>query len=288
VSRPSTPVAGGPADAGHADVRRDDAGFRALSEKISRDRGFSCASYKERCLRRRIAVRMRARGVHTFGDYAAVLDADTHEYERLLDVLTINVTKLFRNWETYAALSRLVVPAVWARPEAELGLWSAGCSSGEEAYSLAILFHRHAVHAGEGGRLGRVRVLGSDIDRESLAAAARGTFGEAAFADTPRELRDRYFSSDPPFAVAPEIRRLVAFERRDILREPLPQAQHVIACRNVIIYFDRATQEALFERFHASLRPGGFLVLGKVETLLGPARSLFVPVDARERIFRRS
>jgi chemotaxis methyl-accepting protein methylase len=180
------------------------------------------------------------------------------------------------------------VPEVWALPDAALRVWSAGCSSGEEAFSLAILFHRHAAARGEAGRLGRLRVLGSDIDRDSLAAAARGTYAEATFADTPRELREQYFSSAAPYAVAPEVRSLVAFERRDILREPPPPgAHHVVACRNVIIYFDRATQEALFERFHAALRPGGFLVLGKVETLLGPARSLFAPVDPRERIFRR-
>jgi chemotaxis methyl-accepting protein methylase len=265
----------------------DEAGFRALTGKITRERGFRCASYKEKCLRRRIAVRMRARGVHSYADYARVLDADAREYERLLDALTINVTKLFRNWETYAAVARSVVPAVWALADSSLRVWSAGCSSGEEPYSLAILFHRHAAALGEDGRLGRLRVLGTDIDRESLAAAARGAYDEAAFADTPAELRARYFSDAPPYAVAPEVRSLATFERGDLLRDPAPTGQHLITCRNVIIYFDRATQEALFERFHAALRPGGFLVLGKVETLLGPARTMFAPIDARERIFRR-
>jgi chemotaxis protein methyltransferase CheR len=271
----------------HGGRAHDEAGFRALTGKITGERGFRCASYKEKCLRRRIAVRMRACGVHSFADYARVLDADAREYERLLDALTINVTKLFRNWETYAAVARAVVPAVWALPDAPLRAWSAGCSSGEEPYSLAILFHRHAAALGELGRLERLRVLGTDIDRESLAAAERGAYDEAAFADTPPELRARYFSATPPHAVVPEVRSLVAFERSDLLRDPTPTGQHLVTCRNVIIYFDRDTQEALFERFHAALRPGGFLVLGKVETLLGPARSMFAPVDARERIFRR-
>ena len=263
-------------------------GFAALTGKISSERGFGCANYKEKCLRRRIAVRMRAKGVHTFADYARVLDADPREYDRLMDALTINVTKLFRNWETYAAIERLVVPALWALPAPAIRVWSAGCSSGEEVYSLAALFHRHAERAGELSRLSRVRILGSDIDRESLAAAARGAYDDAAFADTPPELRARYFSRIAPHAAAPELRALVAFERRDILGEPPPDGAHqLVTCRNVIIYFDRATQESLFLRFHAALAPGGFLVLGKVETLLGPARSLFAPVDPRERIFRR-
>jgi chemotaxis methyl-accepting protein methylase len=265
-----------------------DPGFAMLTAKISAERGFGCASYKQKCLRRRIAVRMRAKGVHSYADYMAVLDREPAEYERLLDALTINVTKLFRNWETFDSIRRNVVPALWSTGM-PIRAWSAGCSSGEETYSLAALFHAHAEERGEGVRLAsRLTVIGTDIDRESLAAASRGTYEEAAFADTPVELRRRYFSAAPPHEVVPELRQATRFERRDLLREPAPgSAFQLITCRNVIIYFDRGTQEALFERFFDALAPGGFLVLGKVETLLGIARSRFAPVDARERIFRR-
>src|SRR5471030_898673 len=108
-----------------------DAGFTALTDKIERDKGFGCASYKEKCLRRRIAVRMRARGVHTYTDYARVLDADAAEYDRLLDVLTINVTKLFRNWDVYASMTATVIPALWHSESPSIRVWSAGCSSGD-------------------------------------------------------------------------------------------------------------------------------------------------------------
>ena len=265
----------------------DEAGFAALTAKIARERAFGCASYKEKCLRRRIAVRMRARGVHQFADYAALLDRDAVEYERLIDTLTINVTKLFRNWSTFDALARVVVPILWEGAARPIRGWSAGSSSGEEAYSLAILLHRHAALRGETADASRVQVLGSDIDRVSLDAARRGQFSEAAFADTPVDIRRRYFSVRPPFEVVPELRPLVSFERRDLIVDPSPSGMHVIACRNVLIYFDRATQEQLFQRFHDALAPGGFLVLGKVETLLGPTRSMFTAVDPRERIFRR-
>ena len=263
--------------------------FAALTDKISRERGFGCASYKEKCLRRRIAVRMRATGVHTYQAYADVLDRDVREYERLLDALTINVTKLFRNWETYEMVGSTIIPALWARPDHEINVWSAGCSSGEEPYSLAVLFHRHAEAVGELHRLKRVRIIGTDIDRDSLAAAERGVFAEAAFADTPPDIRARYFSDATPAVVDPVIRSIVSFERRDLLSDgPPPGALHMITCRNVIIYFDRTTQERLFQQFHGLLRPGGFLVLGKVETLLGPARNLFTSVRGRERIFTRT
>lgn len=263
--------------------------FNALLDKISRDREFRCRSYKDKCLRRRIAVRLRARGVPTYMEYAQLLDSDPREYDKLLDTLTINVTKLFRNWESYDALARLVVPALWSGPATSLNVWSAGCASGDEAYSLAILFHRHAAATGDGAlAASRVRVLGTDINGGSLHAAARGVFPEAAFADTPPDIRAAYFAAGSPAEAASAVREMVRFERRDLIRQPPPAGQHLICCRNVVIYFDRETQESLFERFHDALVPDGYLMLGKVETLLGAARGLFRPVDARERIFRRA
>lgn len=262
--------------------------FERLTRKISAERGFGCASYKEKCLQRRIAVRMRARGVHTYGEYARVLDADATEYDRLLDALTINVTKLFRNWEAYRAIAERVIPELWAAPLPAIRVWSAGCSSGHEPFSLAVLFHRHAERLGDVSGLSRVDLLGTDIDRRSLIAARQGNFAEPDFADTPSDIRERYFAAAPPHTVSPEVRRLVRFENRDLLRQPPPKGPlHLIACRNVLIYFDRDTQARLFEAFHAALAPGGFLLLGKVETILGSARSSFVAVDARERIFQR-
>jgi chemotaxis protein methyltransferase CheR len=231
-------------------------------------------------------VRMRARGVHTFEEYGQVLDRDRHEYDLLLDALTINVTKFFRNPETFAAIDREIVPAMYARVEPQLRIWSAGCASGEEPYSLAMLMHRYAV--AQGKRFDRVDVLGTDLDRASLAAAERAVYLEPTLADTPAELRQMYFPLHPPYRIPGDVRARVQFRRHDLLREPFPESQHLIVCRNVIIYFDRTTQEELFARFAAALLPGGFLVLGRVETLFGPARTMFAPVDSRERLFRRT
>ena len=282
-----TAMAPGEVTTGAGDVRGGE--FAALTRKISADRGFRCASYKEKCLQRRIAVRMRARSVQTYDEYARLLDSDASEYDRLLDALTINVTKLFRNWDVYASIAENVVPVLWHRQSPSIEVWSAGCSSGEEPYSLAVLFHRYAAKQGMLAQIGRVHVLGTDIDRQSLAAAECGEFAEGDFADTPDELRTRYFAPEPPFTVVSAVREMVTFARRDLLTDPWPASGSfdLIVCRNVMIYFDRESQEQLFDLFHDALAPGGFLVLGKVETLLGRARARFLPVDARERIFRR-
>jgi chemotaxis methyl-accepting protein methylase len=267
----------------------DDAGFLALMDKITRDRGFQCSSYKDKCLRRRVAVRMRAKGTVSHSEYAGILDADPREYDRLVRSLTINVTKFFRNWDTFSAIQQKVVPALWERGERELRVWSAGCASGEEPYSLAILVHKHAAEQRQLPRLGSVSIVGTDIDTHSLGDAESAAYGETALGDTPAALRRNYFSETGGlFTLLPDVRRLVKFRCGDLLRARPPfENIHLIACRNVVIYFEREAQDALFAEFHRALAPGGFLVLGKVETLLGAARGLFSPVNARERIFRK-
>jgi chemotaxis protein methyltransferase CheR len=271
-------------------IQGDDAGFQALIAKITRDRGFRCSSYKDKCLRRRIAVRMRAKRAATAGEYSVALDADPKEYDRLIRSLTVNVTKFFRNWDTYAVIEKAVVPDLWDRNEAETRIWSAGCSSGEEPYSIGILMHKHAAARQESARLETVKVLGTDIDADCIRDAERAFYADTALGDTPPAIREHYFPQTAGLhGMLPEVRRLASFERNDLLAyEPPLQDVHLILCRNVIIYFEREAQDALFSAFHRALAPGGYLVLGKVETLLGDARSLFSPVNARERIFRKA
>ena len=270
-------------------IQGDDAEFHALMDKITRDRGFRCSSYKDKCLRRRIAVRMRAKGTLSHTEYAGILDADPGEYDRLVRSLTINVTKFFRNWATFSAVQQKVIPALWERGERELHVWSAGCSSGEEPYSLAILMHKHAAERSQQSQLESLSIVGTDIDDHCLGAAERALYGETALGDTPAELREQYFPEVAGlFTMLPEVRRLVTFQRADLFQSNPPfEDIHLLVCRNVVIYFEREAQDALFAAFHRALAPGGFLVLGKVETLLGAARGLFSPVNARERIFRK-
>ena len=270
-------------------IQDEDAEFRALMEKITRDRGFQCSRYKDKCLRRRFAVRMRAKGAASHTEYARILDSDPREYDRLVRSLTINVTKFFRNWDTYSVVSQKVIPALMERGERELRIWSAGCSSGEEPYSVAILMHQHAAETNRLPRLKSVSIVGTDIDTDCLGEADRAFYPDSALGETPAELREKYF---PVVAgmhtMRPDVRQLVTFQARDLLNSPPPfEDVHLLVCRNVVIYFEREAQDALFAEFHRGLAPGGFLVLGKVETLLGAARGLFSPVNARERIFRK-
>ncbi|MGH7465693.1 MAG: CheR family methyltransferase, partial [Longimicrobiales bacterium] len=229
----------------HGDLSEADAAeLSALKQQIQASVGFFCGGYKERCLRRRIAVRMRARGVHTYAAYGALLESDGTEYDRLVDALTINVSKFYRNAEVWEMVSRRIMPELCALPDPRIRIWSAGTASGEEAYSASIMVHEYAAAHGENAA--RFDVLGTDIDRDSLAYAARAEYTDFAMTDIEPELRDRWFDHEGVYRLRPKARENVRFATLDLISDPFPENQHLIFCRNVIIYFERAVQEQLF------------------------------------------
>ncbi|HUK21083.1 MAG TPA: protein-glutamate O-methyltransferase CheR [Gemmatimonadales bacterium] len=268
-------------------IPSQDPEFDALTRKISLARGISCESYKHKCFRRRLAVRMRARGVHTYGAYARLLDEDATEYDRLLDTLTINVTKFWRNAETWEALA-VYLRELWHAREGRIRVWSAGCASGEEPYSLAVAIAETARHQGQERWLDRPRIDATDLDRESIARTESAAFPASAFGEIPGELAARYFSAVEPRQAVERLRTMMRVRRHDLTTEPPPAAPYdLIVCRNVMIYFERPLQERLFGAFADALVPAGILVLGKVETLFGEVRQRFKLEEPRERIYRR-
>lgn len=269
----------------------DDPGLVALAERIAGRSGLDMGAYKDRCLRRRIAARLRACGVHSYTEYLEVLDRQPEELDRLLDALTINVTKFFRNPETWAWLGAHLLPSLLDARQGALRAWSAGCASGEEAYTLAILAADVLERMDRTAWLHRIRIDATDFDRESLERAAAGRYDLRAFSESDPSVPERFCRplADGRLEVLPELRSLVTVRRLDLTGEAAPATGYdLICCRNVVIYFDRTTQERLMHLFADALGPGGILVLGKVETILGPARSRFDLVEPRERIYRKA
>jgi chemotaxis methyl-accepting protein methylase len=232
---------------------------------------------------------MRACGVHTYAAYQAILETSPAEYERLRDALTINVTRFYRNAETWNLLRNVLLPELCEPSRDEVRAWSAGCSSGEEAYTLAALFADHYERGGRAEQLSRVAIDATDVDRASLDCARGGRYRPETVAEMPPELLRAYLEPEgAEYRVTERIRRRVFVRRLDLSCEPPPRNDyHLILCRNVVIYFDRPMQERLFQSFAGALAPGGYLVLGKVETLFGPARDRFTLIDPRERVYRR-
>ncbi len=267
----------------------DDAAFARLLGSVSSAVGMTLDAYKDKCIRRRVAVRMRACGSRDYDEYRALVEREPEELDRLKDALTINVTRFYRNPETWSALAGRFLPALWEANAGRLLAWSAGCASGDEPYTMAMLFAEQCRLAGRPEWSSRAAIHATDVDRASMERARAGVYRVEAFQDLPADLQDRYTVPDAAGrAVVPAIRERVTVAELDLSRAtPLATAYQLIVCRNVVIYFDRPLQEQVFSLFVERLAPHGILVLGKVETLLGPARELVDLVDIRERIYRR-
>jgi chemotaxis protein methyltransferase CheR len=259
--------------------------YALLRRLVHECTGFDMDSYRDRFIERRVAIRLRATHHEQLGDYLKFLARERGEMDRLLRCLTIHVSSFFRNASTFEAIRSQVFPHLLG-PDAmrHVRFWSVGCSRGEEPFSLAILAHEYL---GEASRGWDVQIQAFDIDDRVLAEAKAGEYGWHQVADLAPARRERYFIHEDRWRIVPEIRRMVRFYRGDILMDPPRGEYDFILCRNLLIYIDRPGQEAVLERFARCLRPGGFLVLGRTEVIVGASREVFEVVDPRERIYRR-
>lgn len=261
--------------------------LRDLVKRIHERSGIDFGSYKPATILRRLRSRMSATSRPTFADYAAYLESDPEEYARLVNSLLIKVTEFFRDPKLFDYLRVNLLPELIAearRERRELRIWSAGCSTGEEAYSLAIIV---AEALGEELPWPEIRIFATDIDREAIAFARRGLYPPAAFKGLPARARDRYFErSDGGYEVGKRLRALMVFGEHDLgERAPFPRID-LLLCRNVLIYFTAPMQRVALETFAFSLRPGGRLVLGTSETV----SALPEPFDEEQaylRVYRR-
>ena len=268
----------------------EDRGFDELKRRLIDMTGWDLGRFKEAYLRRRVSTRVRATGSGDWKAYGELLKQDPLELEKLRDRLTVNVTEFFRDADFWAVLEAEVLPQLLEKalgaPHRELRVWSAGCSSGEEPYSLALMFLKAAQRQGKGVR---VRILASDIDEAVLARAKEGRYPAEALRLVPDALRrDAFVADGALWQVAPWLRKAVAFRRLDLFSSPPPPGLDLVLCRNVMIYFSRDLQQRLLRAFHQALRPGGYFATGKTETVLGPARGGFQCTSARARIFQRN
>ncbi len=231
---------------------------------------------------------MRSLGIGSYQDYAAQLDLLPEEYERLKDRITVNVTEFFRDEDVYAELSRELLPPLVKPPV--FRAWSAGCSSGEEAYSLAMLLARIKSGSPELSATA-VSILATDIDEACLARARAAVYPAEAAAKAAAWKVEGCLEQGPEegtVRVRDSVKSMVSVQRHNLFADPPPCGFDLVLCRNVMIYFSRDLQQRLLEAFHKALAPGGLFLLGKTETILGPARQLFTSVSARTRAFRRA
>lgn len=268
-----------------------DAGFLQFLAWLRQRCRLDWTDYRQEYLKRRIRICMSAVGARSYPEYVRRLDTDPAALNRLRNDITINVTEFLRDLTTYEAFKQVVIPQVAAsKQRAGTGLvrvWSAGCATGEEPFSIALCFLEVL-----GSNLAGLWVCihGTDVDEDSLRQARRGPYSDEAVANVPPALLSRFFrrQTGGGYGVEKELRSLVRFERLDLIHDEMLKYVDVIFCRNVFIYLSRELQERTLRAFYGSLNSGGFLVLGRTESM--PPHlldELFDTVVPEERIYRK-
>jgi two-component system CheB/CheR fusion protein len=264
-------------------VATTDADLDVLLDYLKRSRGFDFTGYKRASLERRIAKRMTEAGVANFRDYLDHLEVYPDEFGSLFNTVLINVTTFFRDPAAWDYISSTVIPDLLARrqPGAGIRVWSAGCASGQEAYTLAMLF---AEALGSEQFRETVKIYGTDVDEEALSAARSANFSARDVADVPPDLLERYFERvDDRFVFRKDLRRQVIFGRHDLIQDAPISRVDLLVCRNTLMYFNAETQAKILSRFHFALNDHGVLFLGRAETMMTHAAA-FTPLDAKRRV----
>jgi two-component system, chemotaxis family, CheB/CheR fusion protein len=260
--------------------------FDELLLMLKETRGFDFTGYKRSTLQRRISRRMDARGLQSVGEYRDYLELEPDEFGRLFDSVLINVTGFFRDPPAWEALRDEILPQLLAtkgtaRP---IRIWSAGCATGEEAYTLAILF---AEALGPEAFRHRAKIYATDLDEDALQQARAGTYTERQVAEVPDELREKYFEpAGTRYSFRRDLRRQVIFGRNDLTRDAPISRVDLLVARNTLMYFTAEAQANVIRKFHFALTSQGYLFLGKAEMLLNHG-DRFEPVDLRKRLFRK-
>jgi two-component system, chemotaxis family, CheB/CheR fusion protein len=264
-----------------------DVSFEHFLEFLRESRGLDFTGYKRSTLTRRVRKRMGELRIETFEAYADHLQADPDEFTALFNTILINVTGFWRDPEAWEVLARDYLPGILESKggSGPIRVWSAGCASGEETYTLVMML---AEALGVDRFRERVKVYATDLDEEALVQARNAAYPPGALEAVPEELRGRYFEQTGGACVfRGDLRRLVIFGRHDLMRDAPISHLDLLVSRNTLMYFNGDTQARILNRFHFALNDGGVLFLGKAE-MLRTNSSLFAPLDLRSRIFQKT
>ncbi|MFC5366686.1 CheR family methyltransferase [Salinirubrum litoreum] len=261
--------------------------FQRLLDYVEREIGFATSYYNDAYLDRRISARMRRTDCDDYAEYRERLRADPDEPALLLDSLNVNVTGFFRNPETWSA----VVPILRALTEERqrATLWSVPCADGREPYTLSMLALDDADVAAS-----RLSILASDIDPNALASARDGVYHTTRTTDIAAELdplstAGEYVTREgDEFRVTDRVQSLVEFSQHDLIQDRPPGEFDMVVCRNLFIYIDAQYKRPIFETLDEALRPGGYLVIGRTETVHRDFKETFESVDSERRIYRKA
>lgn len=256
-----------------------------IMELLSKRTGTDFSNYKSATIARRLEKRMAMLHLQSIKEYLAVINKNPGEAEEMFNIILIGVTAFFRDPEAFSALETHMRTFIDGKDgQGTIRIWSPGCSTGEEAYSIAIMLHRllrDQTHQYT------IQIFATDIDERAIATARRGIYQESTLSGLPEEVIEQYFiPGEEGYEVQKSIRSMVLFTIHDVIRHPPFLKLDLICCRNLLIYFNAALQQQVLPVFHYALNPDGYLFLGKSETV-GQFSDLFASTDTRHRIFQR-
>ncbi len=259
--------------------------YQQITAILAQQQQFNLDGYKDLCIKRRIATQIRSVGCNNPDDYIDILENDPAEQKRLLASLSIHVSQFFRNQTTFAVLEHKILPAlikIAKQQQRQIFTWSIGCANGEEPYSIALLWHQLQRQKDS------LALTATDLSPDALKRAGDGVYAKNRVTNIPPEILNKYFTpTATSYQLDAKIRAQVQFVRHDILvDQPYAQAD-LILCRNLLIYFSREQQRRVLEVLATALVPGGYLVLGRAESLAPTCRELFTSIDPAERIYQR-
>ncbi len=260
--------------------------YGQIADILKEQQNFDLNSYKAVNMKRRLAAYLRSGNCQDPLQYSAGLVANPDEQKQLIAALGVQVSHFFRNPSTFLVLEKRILPellTVSRRQKSKLRIWSVGCAYGEEPYSVALLLKKIQQKEDQ------VAILGTDLSYEALKRAKSGFYPADRLKDVPVDMLQTYFTGHPQlYQIKADIRYLVQFFRHDIISEEAFYRADLILCRNLLIYFAREKQQQVLRSLAGALSPGGYLVLGRAETLAPDCRNLFHCVDPAERLYRRT
>ena len=259
--------------------------LKDLVRRLAEERGVDLRGYKVTTLERRVRRRMQQVGIASYDEYLHYIGRDPTETAKLLDTVLINVTRFFRDVQAWDALAEYVLPVMFKNRPAggSFRVWSAGCATGEEPYSVAILL---CELLGPKVKDYEIKIYATDNDESALNTARRAEYPPESLRGVRPEIKARYFTGEKLMRVARDVRRMVIFGRSNLLTDAPISHVDLLLCRNVLIYFDATAQAHIMGRLKYALNDGGVLFLGKSESQL-KRNSEFIPIDPRWRIFQR-
>ena len=257
-----------------------------LLQFLKEDHGFDFSGYKRGTLARRINRRMHEVGIENHRQYIMYLQSHPEEFTLLFTMILINVTEFFRDADACDYLEREIIPRILkGKSDSDpIRVWSAGCASGEEAYTIAMIL---CDRLGEEEFKQRVKIYATDVDDDALRRARHAVYSEASVSSLPRDFKTRFFEHiNGDYSFRTDIRRAVIFGRNDLIQDAPISRIDLLICRNTFMYFNASTQARILARFHFALENSGFLFLGKAEMLVSHSR-LFTPLDPKWRVFTK-